>query len=93
MYLSFVNNKTHEKDGVTFVNMGFETMLTEEINIQIDNNEVLDYAWVEVSALKDKDFTLFGKKLFSLYYAFLFEEKVSGHVIPIADNHVAVAVK
>lgn len=93
IYLSFINNKVYPKDGTAFVNMGFETMLTEEVDIQIDNTEVLEYAWVEVSKLKDKNFTLFGKKLFSLYYAFLFEEKVPGRVISIADNHIAIALK
>ncbi len=93
IHLSFVTNRVYQKDGATFVNMGFETMLTEEVDVRVDNNEVLDYAWVEVSKLKDKDFTLFGKKLFSLYYTFLFEEKVPGRLISIADNHMAVAVK
>ncbi len=93
IHLAFVNNKAYQKDGVNFVNMGFETMLAEEVDVQVDHNEVLDYAWVELSKLKDKDFTLFGKKLFSLYYDFLFEEKVPGRLISIADNHMAVSVK
>lgn len=90
--LAFVSNKIGA-DGSVQVNMGFEIMLSNDVEISIDNKEIINYAWVELSKLQDKNFMMFGKKLWPSYYKMLFNKPTPGQIVEVGDKSIVIAVK
>jgi len=57
-------SKAVDKNHVSFC---FTAIVPWDTKVQIDNKEVMDYAWVPLNKLLDDNFEMFGKKFFQGY--------------------------